>query len=95
MARLEIWCTDHVPNTSFQEAQVAFVLRNVWVWVHAEMIAQLRRGGRRLMSVSLRFARLLLWLVVEVARQYRLLREISVYRDMYQVAQEFGVTFNY
>jgi putative transposase len=74
---------------------VAFVLRNVWVWVHAEMIAQPRRGGRRLMSVSLRFARLLLWLVVEVARQYRLLREISVYRDMYQVAQEFGVTFNY
>jgi hypothetical protein len=71
------------------------VLRNVWVWVHAEVIAHPRRGGRRLVSASLRFARLLLWLVVEVAKQYRLLREISVHRDMYQVAQKFGVTFNY
>jgi putative transposase len=74
---------------------VAFVLRNVWVWVHAEVIAQPRRGGRRLASASLRFARLLLWLVVEVAKHYRLLREIAVQRDIYQVAQEFGITFNY
>lgn len=74
---------------------VVFVLRNVWVWVHAEVIAQPRRGGRRLTSASLRFARLLLWLVVEVAKHYRLLREISVHRDIYKVAQEFGVTFNY
>lgn len=74
---------------------VVFVLRNVWVWVHAEVIAQPRRGGRRLASASLRFARLLLWLVVEVAKHYRLLREISVHRDIYKVAQEFGVTFTY
>jgi hypothetical protein len=74
---------------------VAFVLRNVWVWMHAEVIAQPRRGGRRLASASLRFARLLLWLVVEVAKHYRPLREIAVQRDIYQVAQEFGITFNY
>lgn len=74
---------------------VAFILRNVWVWVHAEVIAQPRRGGRRLAPASLRFARLLLWLVVEVAQHYRLLREIDVHRDIYEVAQEFGVIFNY
>ncbi len=74
---------------------VAFILRNVWVWLHAEVIAQPRRGGRRLAPASLRFARLLLWLLVEVAQHYRLLREIDVNRDMYEVAQEFGVIFNY
>jgi hypothetical protein len=74
---------------------VAFVLRNVWGWLHAEVIAQPRRGGRQLGSASLRFPRLLLWLVVEVAKHYRLLREISVHRDLFQVAQEFGITFNY
>ena len=74
---------------------VALILRNVWVWVHAEVIAQPRRGGRQLASASLRFSRLLLWLLLEVAKHYRLLREIAVYRDMYKVAQEFGITFNY
>jgi hypothetical protein len=74
---------------------VAFILRNVWVWLHAEVMAQPRRGGRPLASASLRFSGLLLWLVMGVAKHYRLLREIAVYRDMYKVAQEFGITFNY
>src|SRR5688500_19154400 len=54
-------------------AGVALVLRNVWVWLHAEVVAQPRRGGRRLHTASLRLNRMLLWLVVEVARHYRLL----------------------
>jgi len=51
--------------------------------------------GRRLAPTALRFPRLLLWLVVEVAKHYRLVREISVHRDMYEVAQELGISFNY
>ena len=39
---------------------VALVLRNVWVWLHAEVMAQPRRGSRQLRPHSLRFARLLL-----------------------------------
>ena len=74
---------------------VAFVLRNVWVWLHAEVIALPRRGARMLQPTSLRFTRLLLWLVFEVADHYRLLREIPVGRDFGKVAQEFGLTFNY
>jgi putative transposase len=74
---------------------VALVLRNVWVWLHAEVVAQPRRGGRRLHAVSLRLNRMLLWLVVEVARHYRLLRGVEVYRDLYEVAHEFGIIFNY
>jgi hypothetical protein len=74
---------------------VALVLRNVWVWLHAEVMAQPQRGARQLRPQSLRFARVLLWLVMEVAKHYRLLREIPVYRDLYERAHAFGIIFNY
>jgi hypothetical protein len=43
---------------------VALILRNVWVWLHAEVIAQPRRGGRYLQAASLRLNRMFcgLWL---------------------------------
>ena len=74
---------------------VALVLRNVWVWLHAEVMAQPQRGARQLRPQSLRFARVLLWLMMEVAKHYRLLKEIPVYRDLYERAQAFGIVFNY
>jgi hypothetical protein len=74
---------------------VAWVLRNVWVWWHAEVIAEPRRGAKHLRLQALRFARLRLWLLLEVAHHYRLLRNIPVYRDFYDRAQAFDITFNY
>jgi hypothetical protein len=74
---------------------VALVLRNVWVWLHAEVLAQPHGSARHLRPQSLRFARLLLWLVMEVAKHYRLLRQVAVYRDVYARAQVFGIIFNY
>jgi hypothetical protein len=74
---------------------VAFVMRNVWVWLHAEVIAEPRRGARKLQPASLRFARLLLWLVFEIAKHYRLLQEVLVGHDIGKVAQDFGLVFNY
>ena len=74
---------------------VALVLRNVWVWLQAEVMAQPQRGARQLRPQALRFARLLLWLRMEVARHYRLLRNIPVYHDLYERAQAFGIVFNY
>ena len=74
---------------------VALVLRNVWVWLHAEVMAQPQRGARHLRPHSLRFARVLLWLMMEVAKHYRLLKEIRVHRDLYERAQAFGIVFNY
>jgi hypothetical protein len=74
---------------------VALVLRNVWVWWHAEVMAEPQRGARQLRPASLRFARLLLWLLLEVAHHYRLLRNVPVYRDLYERAQAFGIIFNY
>ena len=74
---------------------VALVLRNVWVWLHAEVIAVPRRGAKQLRLQSLRFARLLLWLLMEIANHYRLLRKVPVYRDLSERAQAFGIIFNY
>ena len=74
---------------------VALVLRNVWVWLHAEVMAQPQRGARHLRPHALRFARLLVWLMMEVARHYRLLRHIPVYHNLYEMAHAFGIVFNY
>jgi len=46
-------------------------------------------------AAVMRLSQMLLWLVVGVAQHYRLLRGIEVYRDLYEVAHEFGITFNY
>ena len=54
---------------------VALILRNIWVWLHAEVLAEPCRGAQQLRPASMRFARLLLWLLMEVANHYRLLRK--------------------
>jgi putative transposase len=74
---------------------VALILRNVWVWLHAEVIALPRRGARVLRSACLRFQRLLIWLVFGVADHYGLLREVPIPRDFHEVAGEVGLIFNY
>ena len=41
---------------------VALVLRNVWVWLHWQVLAERRRGVRRVDTDRLPFRALLLWL---------------------------------
>jgi putative transposase len=74
---------------------VALVLRNVWVWLHAEVIALPRQGARVLRPACLRFGQMLVWLVFVVADHYGLLRAVPIPRDFRVVCQEFGVIFNY
>jgi hypothetical protein len=74
---------------------VALILRNMWVWLHAEVIAGPRQGARVLKLPCLRLQRLLFWLVFGVADHYRPLREIPIPRDLHKVCERFGVTFNY
>ena len=74
---------------------IALILRNVWVWLHAEVMAQPRRGALKLRPAALRLDRLLIWLVMEIAKHYRLLRNVPAYRDLHERAQAFGIIFNY
>ena len=41
---------------------VALVLRNVWVWLHWQVLSTPRRGGRALRPERLRFKEMLLWI---------------------------------
>ncbi len=41
---------------------VALLLRNVWVWLHWEVLAHRRRGGRRVDLGPLSFRKMLVWL---------------------------------
>ena len=41
---------------------VALILRNVWAWLHWEVLCQSRRGGRRIDLAQLTFRGMLLWL---------------------------------
>lgn len=61
---------------------IALILRNVWVWLHAQIIATPRQGGRTFNSELLCFQRLLLWLLFEIGSQYELVTEISVPLDI-------------
>ena len=74
---------------------LAFILRNIWVWLHGEVIALPRKGARLLRPASLRFERLLLWLLLEVAKLYRILCEVPTSWDCRKVSKEYGIIFNY
>jgi putative transposase len=41
---------------------IALVMRNVWVWLHWECLAEPHRGGRRVVLSRLRLRQMLLWL---------------------------------
>jgi hypothetical protein len=50
------------PLLRFLYGAVALILRNVWVWLHGQVLAERRRGGRRVNTNRLTFRTLLLWL---------------------------------
>jgi Transposase DDE domain len=50
------------PRLRFLYVAVALILRNVWVWLHWQVLAERRRGGRRVDTNRLTFRTLLLWL---------------------------------
>jgi hypothetical protein len=50
------------PLLRFLYVAVALILRNVWVWLHWQVLAERRRGGRRVETNRLTFRTLLLWL---------------------------------
>jgi putative transposase len=54
-------CTQD-PLLRFLYVAVALILRNVWVWLHWEVLAEPRRGRRRIDLNQLPFRAMLLWL---------------------------------
>jgi hypothetical protein len=59
-ARIRTTTTNFVLR--FLDVAVAFLLRNLWVWLHYRVLSRRRRGGRVIALRRLPFRRMLLWL---------------------------------
>jgi hypothetical protein len=59
---------------------LALVLRNVWVWLHHEVLSTPRHGRRRYNPERLRFKQLLKWLEHEAEAAFGCLTEVAIER---------------
>jgi Transposase DDE domain len=63
MNEARIRTTTRNPLIRLFYAGLALLLRNVWVWMHYQVLAERRRGNRRVALERLRFQTLLAWLL--------------------------------
>lgn len=57
-----ILTTSRRPEVRLLYVGIALVLRNLWVWLHYQVLSRPRRGGRQILLERLRLGTLLLWL---------------------------------
>jgi putative transposase len=63
---------------------IALLLRNVWVWLHWQVLAHRRRGGRRIDLGRLSFREMLVWLQHWAEERLGILDEIATEHRMYE-----------
>jgi hypothetical protein len=61
---------------------VALVLRNLWVWLHHEVLSMPRRGGRRYRWERLRFRALLALLQLAAEKRFGVAEEVPTEREI-------------
>jgi putative transposase len=72
------------PLLRFLYVAVALVLRNVWVWLHWQVLAERRRGGRRVDTDRLPFRVMLLWLQHWAEQRLGVRDEVHANYPMYE-----------
>jgi Transposase DDE domain len=72
------------PLLRFFYVAVALILRNVWVWLHWQVLAERRRGGRVVDTDRLTFRAMLLWLQHWAEELLGIRDEIRVKYRMYE-----------
>lgn len=70
------------PLLRFLYIAIALLLRNVWVWLHWEVLAQPRRGRRRIDLNQLPFQAMLLWLQHEAEQTLGVCDEAPTHRPL-------------
>jgi putative transposase len=63
---------------------IALLLRNVWVWLHWQVLAPRRRGGRRIALGQLSFRKMLVWLQHWAEARLGIHDEIATEHRMYE-----------
>ena len=63
---------------------IALLLRNVWVWLHWQVLADRRRGGRRIDLGRLSFRKMLVWLQHWTEARLGVSDEIATEHRMYE-----------
>jgi hypothetical protein len=63
---------------------IALLLRNVWVWLHWQVLAHRQRGGRRLDLGCLSFRKMLVWLQHWIEVRLGIVDEIATEHRMYE-----------
>jgi hypothetical protein len=59
---------------------LSLLLRNMWVWLHYEILSTPRRGGRRFNPRRLYYQNLLWWLITAIERQLHAIHSIPIER---------------
>ena len=73
------------PLVRFLFVAIALLLRNVWVWLHWEVLSSPRRGRRRINLERLRFKTLLFWLLQVAAAVLGIVGETPTERDVAKI----------
>lgn len=60
---------------------LSLILRNVWIWLHYQVLSTPRRGGRKLQPNRLRYGMFLTWLMTFVIEHFKLLDRILIERQ--------------
>jgi len=68
------------PLLRYLYVAIALILRNVWVWLHWEVLSTPRRGGRRLNQARLTFEGMLVFLVHAAESQFGFLERFTAER---------------
>ena len=61
---------------------IALVLRNMWVWLHFEVLSRPRRGRRLILLERLRFERMLHWLLQVIEEIWGTVKETYIDRKL-------------
>ena len=74
-------CTQD-PLLRFLYVAIALILRNVWVWLHWAVLAEPRRGRRRIDLDQLPFRAMLLWLQHLAEEELGVCHQVEAYRSV-------------
>jgi hypothetical protein len=72
--------TSRSPKVRLLRVGLSLILRNVWVWMHYELLSTPRRGVRKLNERRLHYQKFLAWLLCAIGNQLQLIDQLTIER---------------